>query len=69
MTHIVCPRCREANVHRSHRRPLDLIPRSIGMIALRCNLCNHRFFRFRRALAHPAAGAATDAAVRLHTPR
>jgi len=24
--------------------------RSIGMVPLRCNICEHRFYRFRRSL-------------------
>jgi hypothetical protein len=47
---VTCPRCHESNVRRSHRRPHDLLPRFFGMVALRCNLCEHRFFRFRRTL-------------------
>jgi hypothetical protein len=45
-----CPKCRESNVRRSHRRFLDLFLRGIGMVPLRCNVCEHRFFRFRRSL-------------------
>lgn len=47
---IACPKCREQNIRRSHRRLLDFFLRSIGMVPLRCNLCDHRFFRFRRSL-------------------
>jgi len=47
---INCPKCHESNVHRSHRRSRDFVPRLFGMIAVRCNLCDHRFFRPRRAL-------------------
>jgi hypothetical protein len=45
---ITCPKCRESNIRRSHRRPFDFFFTSIGMVPLRCNLCEHRFFRFRR---------------------
>ncbi len=45
---ITCPKCREPNIRRSHRKLLDFLLRSIGLIPLRCNLCEHRFFRFRR---------------------
>ena len=45
-----CPKCRESNIRRSHRRFLDFVFRSIGMVPLRCNICEHRFFRFRRSL-------------------
>jgi hypothetical protein len=48
---ITCPKCREPNIRRSHRRLLDIFLRSIGMVPLRCNLCEHRFFRFRRSLS------------------
>jgi transposase-like protein len=44
---IVCPKCRQSNVRRSHRRPADFIFRVLGMAAFRCNVCDHRFFRFR----------------------
>jgi hypothetical protein len=46
-----CPKCRETNVRRSRRRFFDFLFRSIGMVPLRCNICEHRFFRFRRSLA------------------
>ena len=47
---ISCPKCRELNVRRSHRRVLDFLFRCIGMVPLRCNVCDHRFFRFRKSL-------------------
>lgn len=47
---ITCPKCRESNIRRSHRRLLDVFLRSIGMVPLRCNMCEHRFFRFRKSL-------------------
>lgn len=47
---ITCPKCREPNIRRSHRRLLDFLFRTIGMVPLRCNVCEHRFFRFRRSL-------------------
>ena len=50
MVIVTCPKCREPNVRRSHRRFLDIFLRGIGMVPLRCNLCEHRFFRFRRNL-------------------
>lgn len=43
-----CPKCREPNIRRAHRRLLDIVLGSIGLVPLRCNLCEHRFFRFRR---------------------
>lgn len=46
----ICPKCREPNVRRSHRRLLDFLLTSIGMVPLRCNVCEHRFFRFRKSL-------------------
>jgi len=49
---VTCPKCHESNVRKSHRRPFDLVPRWFGMVALRCNLCEHRFFRLRRNLRH-----------------
>jgi hypothetical protein len=45
-----CPKCRESNVRRSHHRFFDFFLRGIGMVPLRCNVCEHRFFRFRRSL-------------------
>lgn len=47
---ITCPKCRESNIRRSHRRSLDFFFTVFGMVPLRCNLCEHRFFRFRRSL-------------------
>jgi hypothetical protein len=47
---VTCPRCRERNIRRSHRRLLDFILCSIGLVPLRCNMCAHRFFRFRKSL-------------------
>jgi hypothetical protein len=47
---VICPKCHEANVRRSHRRAADLLPRWIGMVPLRCNLCECRFYRFRKGL-------------------
>ena len=47
---ITCPRCREPNIRRSQRQLLDFILRSFGLVPLRCNICEHRFFRFRRSL-------------------
>jgi len=29
---------------------MDFLLRGIGMVPLRCNVCEHRFFRFRRNL-------------------
>jgi len=48
---LACPKCREPNIRRSHRQLLDFILRSFGMIPLRCNLCEHRFFRFRKSIS------------------
>lgn len=48
---IYCPKCHEANLRRSRRRLFDAFLRAFGMIPLRCNLCDHRFYRFRRQLA------------------
>lgn len=47
---VTCPRCHESSVHRSHRKRLDILPRLFGMIAVRCNFCERRFFRSRHAL-------------------
>lgn len=47
---ITCPKCRESNVRRSHRRPLDVFLTTIGLLPLRCNICEHRFFRTRKSL-------------------
>ena len=45
------------------RRAGDLLPRWIGMVPLRCNLCERRFYRFRKGLdLLPNAPAASDAA-------
>jgi hypothetical protein len=46
---ITCPKCRETNIRRSHRRLLDFLLRSIGLVPFRCNICEHRFFRFRKS--------------------
>jgi len=43
---IACPKCREANSRRSRRRLLDLPLTLFGLVPYRCNLCEHRFFRF-----------------------
>ena len=64
---VLCPRCHESNVRRSHRRPHDIVPRLLGMVALRCNLCNHRFFRLRRVLRRATAGQIT-AQASVHLP-
>jgi len=48
---ISCPKCRECSIRRSHRRLFDILLRIVGMVPLRCNLCAHRFFRFRRSLS------------------
>jgi len=45
---IKCPKCHEQNVRRSHRRFLDYIFSAIGMVPFRCNVCEHRFYRFRK---------------------
>ena len=45
-----CPKCRESNIRRSHRRLLDFLLRTIGMVPLRCNVCEHRFFWFSKEL-------------------
>ncbi len=50
MAMATCPKCRESNIRRSHRQFLDFVFRTIGMVPLRCNICEHRFFRFRRSL-------------------
>ena len=47
---VTCPKCLESNIRRSHRRLLDFVFRIIGMVPLRCNACEHRFFRFRKDL-------------------
>jgi hypothetical protein len=57
MVIVTCPKCRETNVRRSHRRFLDIFLRTVGMVPLRCNLCEHRFFRFRRSLGVGGAGS------------
>ena len=43
-----CPKCREQNVRRSHRRFFDYIFSAVGMVPYRCNACEHRFYRFRK---------------------
>jgi len=49
-TNITCPKCREPNIRRSRRRLIDFVLRKFGMVPLRCNICEHRFFRFRKSL-------------------
>jgi hypothetical protein len=64
---IVCPRCNESNFHRSHRRRFDFFPRLLGMIALRCNLCEHRFFRPRRSIL-PSGSSKLRASAHVSAP-
>ena len=52
---ISCPKCRETNVRRSHRRMFDFLFRSMGMVPLRCKVCEHRFFRSRKSLSSTKA--------------
>jgi ssDNA-binding Zn-finger/Zn-ribbon topoisomerase 1 len=47
---IKCPKCHEPDIRRSRHRLFDIFLRSIGMVPLRCNICEHRFFRFRKSL-------------------
>jgi hypothetical protein len=47
---ISCPKCREPNIRRSHRRWLDFLFTSLGMVPLRCKICEHRFYRFKKSL-------------------
>ena len=47
---VTCPKCREQDIRRSHRRFLDFLLRGFGLVPLRCNICLHRFFRFRKSL-------------------
>jgi hypothetical protein len=47
---VKCPKCREPDIRRSRRRLHDILLRIIGMVPLRCNICEHRFYRFRRSL-------------------
>ena len=54
---ITCPKCRESNIRRSHRRPFDFFLTSIGLIPLRCNICEHRFFRPRKSFGLSRADA------------
>lgn len=54
---IKCPKCNERDIRRSHRRLYDIVLRGIGLVPLRCNICERRFYRFRRSLhSHCAAG-------------
>jgi hypothetical protein len=57
---IKCPKCRQPNVRRSRRRVYDFVLRSIGMVPLRCNLCEHRFYRPRRSVV-PAENSVRSA--------
>jgi len=47
---IQCPKCHESSIRRSRRRVFDLLWVAFGLMPLRCNTCEHRFFRFRRHL-------------------
>jgi len=47
---VTCPRCHEQDIRRSHRRFLDFLLTSLGMVPLRCQSCMHRFFRFRSSV-------------------
>jgi hypothetical protein len=63
---LTCPKCRESNIRRSHRRPGDILFRVLGLVAFRCNVCDHRFFRLRsRARLSPEQVAAEN----LHGPQ
>ena len=47
---VKCPKCHERDIRRSHHRLFDFLLRSLGMVPLRCNICEHRFFRFRKSI-------------------
>jgi len=47
---VTCPKCHEADIRRSHHRLFDVLLRIIGMVPLRCKICEHRFYRFRKSL-------------------
>jgi hypothetical protein len=48
---IHCPNCHDSSIRRSHRRFFDFLWVAFGLMPLRCNACEYRFFRFRRNLA------------------
>ena len=53
-THKCCPRCKSADIARSHRRLYErIIP---GLAAYRCGECKHRFLRLRGQHAHVQQG-------------
>ena len=59
---IKCPKCRELNIRRSHRRVYDFALRAVGIVPVRCNLCEHRFYRLRRSLLMPEAATGRSCA-------
>jgi ssDNA-binding Zn-finger/Zn-ribbon topoisomerase 1 len=48
---ITCPRCHEPNIRRSHSRLIEVLFRGIGLFPWRCNLCDCRFYRFRKTIS------------------
>jgi ABC-type proline/glycine betaine transport system ATPase subunit len=47
---IQCPKCHDSSIRRSRRRIFDLLFLAFGLMPLRCNVCEHRFFRLRKNL-------------------
>jgi len=62
-----CPKCHESSLHRSRRKAMDFLPRAFGLIAFRCNYCEHRFFLSRKIAEAEAAGEAVRTRSR-HVP-
>jgi len=55
-----CPKCRETNIRKSRRKVLDFLLSSFGFVPLRCNVCCHRFFRFRASLRHAGPSSSSS---------
>ncbi len=47
---MICPKCNDQDIRRSHRRWMDFLLGAFGLVPFRCNTCLHRFFRFRASL-------------------
>jgi hypothetical protein len=47
---VKCPKCHEPDIRRSHHRLRDILWRVVGMVPVRCNVCEHRFHRSRKSL-------------------
>jgi hypothetical protein len=44
---LFCPKCYSNRICRSHRHGLDWILTLLLLLPYRCEVCRHRFYRFR----------------------